>query len=423
MDDRMISELMSNLDNDLILQELDQTMTDIYIDVESIAQKVHWKLQKGKKNMKKQRLKLISIVAAALIVACGGMAAYASEISAFIQSLMNKTGVYGTVVDGQTYYLAKPLDLENGNQLNQAMFNKNELQIQVELVDGKYSDVKICIDGTEMKPNGMEGNNLFFYDVKPTSQFDLILTGKNYPVQLTSSESIVAGSEISEVQAGAISWISMGYKKIDGGIQLLATVDDPSAKIVFYKTPSKDTVKQTSNNQGISNSNREDFLPILGYDQDGNAYEFHADPSDMGHPLTKYTTNAPAGKSLTVKLPSIVVATEKSTNLKVTIPTTNEKINPSQSIDLGLQKMQLESIERTSDTTAKLRFTLNTGDQENVRIWEAYLASPTAVSTESLWENGTCIMDVTFTSDTTELNWLIENPTFIVDGNWTLNVQ
>lgn len=423
MDEKRISELMSNLDNDLILQELDEIMADIDIDVDSISQKAHWKLRKEQHNMNKHKKKVMAIVAASLVAVCGLTTVYAAEISHFIQSLMGKTGVYGTVVEGQTYYLAEPVVLDNGNRLEKAMFDKKELHIQLEMATDGFPDVKIRIGGVEVEPRGMEGyNNLFFYDLEPSSQFDLILDGKSYPVQLTSSQSVVDGSEIIEVESGNIPWISMGYKKIEGGIQILATTDDPSVNIVFFNTPSKDTIKQRTAKYS-SGSTREEFLPMLGYDQNGNTYEFHSDPNDMGRPLTKYMADTPAGKELTITLPSIVVATEKSLDLKVAIPTGNEKQDIPQTIDLGLQKMQLESIERTSDTTARLRFTLNTGQQNDVRVWDTFLGSTTAESTESLWENGTCVMDVTFLSGTSELQINIANPMFIVDGDWIFNLK
>lgn len=423
MDEKRISELMKNLDNDLILQELDDIMAGIDIDADSISQKAHWKLRKEQHSMNKHKKKIMGIIAASLVAICGVTAVYASEISNFIQSLMGKTGVYGTVVEGQTYYLANPIALGDGNRLEKAMFNKSELQIQLEMVSEGFPEVKIRVNGIEMEPHGMEGyNNLFFYNIEPTNQFDLILDGKSYPVQLTSSQSVVDGSEIIEVESENIPWLSMGYKKIKGGIQILVTPDDPSVRIVFFNTPGKDTIKQTTDNHG-GHTYREEFLPMLGYDKNGTAYEFRADPDDMGRPLTKYTTDAPAGKELTVTLPSIVVTTEKSINLKVAIPPNNEKQTIPQAIDLGLQKMQLESIERTSETTARLFFTLNTGEQNGIRVWETYLGSKTAESTESLWENGTCVMDVTFPSGTSELQIDIASPIFIVDGNWTFHIK
>ena len=424
MDEKRISELMRNLDNDLMLKELDEIMTDINIDVESISQKAHWKLRKEQNNMSKYsyKKKVISIVAASLFAVCGVTAVYASEVSGFIQSLMGKTSVHGTIVEGKSYYLAEPIVLDDGHQVSQVLFDKNILQIQMAMANGDFPDAKIRINGIESEFGGTDGESLFFYDLEPTSQFDLIMGDKSYLVQLTSSNPVVDGSEIVEAEPGDIPWISMGYKKIAGGMQILAAADDPAVEIVFLNTPSKDTVRQTFDNTTGSTS-MEEFLPMLGYDKDGNAYEFHADDSDIGHPLTKFITDAPAEKELTVKLPSIAVTTEKELDLKVPISAVNNKQDLHQTIDLGLQKMQLDSIERTSDTTAQLRFTLNTGEQESVRIWSTFLHSETAQNIEALWENGTCVMDVTFPSETSELPLHIASPMFIVDGNWTLIIQ
>lgn len=338
MDDNRLSQLMNSLDDDLMAQELDELMGDIEIDMDAISRKAHCKLRKEQKKMNKHKRKIVAIVAASLVVVCGVTTVYSAEISRFIQSIMNKTSVYGTVVEGPTYFLEEAIALENGNRLTKAMFDKNVLQIRVEMADGSFSDAKIRIDGVEIKPYGMEGHNLFFDDVKPTSQFELILGDKSYPVQLATSRSVVDSREIIEVDSKNIPWISLGYKKVEGGIQFLATTDDPSLQIIFFETPGKDTIKQTSNNQGIGGSTREEFLPMRGYDQDGKSYEFHTDPNDMGRPLTKYTTDAPAGEALIMTLPSIVVRMEKSLDLEVAIPVGTEKQNIGQIIDLGLQK-------------------------------------------------------------------------------------
>jgi hypothetical protein len=424
VDENRLNQLMNHLDDDLMARELDELMSGVEIDMDAISQKAHGKLRKEQRKMNTGKRKILAVAAASLVVICGVTTAYASEISDFIKSLMNRTGVYGTVVEGQTYFLEDPVALDNGNKLTKAMFDKNELQIRVEMADGSFSGAKIRIDGVEIEPLGMEGHNLFFYDIEPVSQFELILGGKSFPVQLTSSQPVVGDGEIIEVESSKIPWVSLGYKKIEGGIQFLATTDDPAVKIVFFNKPGEDTVNQTTQNQGfsVSNSTRRDFLPLLGYDQDGNAYEFHSDPNDMGRPLTKFTTDAPAGKTLTMTLPGIVVATEKSINLDVDIPAEKEKKDVAQTIDLGLQKMRLDSIERTSDTTARLCFTLNTGGEEDVRIWETFLDSSTAESTESLWQDGTCVMDVTFPGGTNALQLHIANPTFIANGEWAFTI-
>ena len=421
MDENRLEHLLDHLDNGRMEQELDMLMCDIDIDMEAISRKAHQKLRKEQRKMTRGKKRILVIAAAALVAVGGVTTVYATEISSFIQSLMNKTDVNGTVVDGQTYFLEKPMDLDNGNRLTAAMFEGNNLQVRVEMADGSFSGAKIRIDGTEIEPFGMEGHNLF-YEVAPTDQFELILGDKSYPVKLISSQSVVDGGEIIELESKNIPWMSLGYKKIEGGIQFLATTDDPSVEVVFFMTPGKDTIRQASSGNS-SNSTREEFLPLLGQDKDGKSYEFQADKNDMGRPLTKYTSDAPAGTALTMALPSIVVTTGESLNLKVAIPAEKEKLETQQAIDFGLQSMRLDSIERTSDTTARLTFTLNTGTQENVRLWDASLDSRSIESMEALWENGSCVMDVTFPSGTTELQMQATNPYFIVYGDWSWTVS
>lgn len=421
MDETRLEHLLHQLDNDPMERELDLLMCDIEIDMEAISQKAHQKLRKGQQKMKRTKKKTLAIVVASLVAVCTVTTVYASEISTFVQSLMSKTDVNGTVVEGQTYFLEQPVELNDGNRLTAAMFDDRGLQVRVEMADGSLPGAKIRVDGTEIEAFGMEGHNLFF-DVRPTKEFELILGDQSYPVQLTASQSVVDGSEIIELESENVSWISLGYKKIKGGVQFLATTDDPSVEVVFFETPGKDTVKQTSSGNS-GNSTREKFLPLIGNDKDGNAYEFSADKNDMGRPLTKYTSDAPAGTSLTMALPSIVVKVDDSPNLEVAIPVEKEKIEVMQTIDLGLQSMRLDSIERTSDTSAQLCFTLNTGAQENIRIWQAILDSPSSDSIQALWENGSCVVDVTFPSGTDELQLQISTPYLIVDGDWSWTVS
>ncbi len=145
---------------------------------------------------------------------------------------------------------------------------------------------------------------------------------------------------------------------------------------------------------------------------------------DLGTPLTKFTSDAPADKPITLKVPGIAVAYPKDfANLNVPLPNVGEKQEINSEIDLTLQKMMLESVKRTSATTARLTFKLNIGNDANVRIWSADVYGENLASGELLWENGICTADFTFAEDETQIDLEVGWPSFIVDGEWEMVIK
>lgn len=425
MNDQKLHELMNRFD-DLMEQELEELMGDIEIDIDSISQKAHWKLRKGQKKVSKSK-KVIAIIAVSLVAVCSVTTVYASEISQFIQSLTNKTGVYGTVVDGPIYYLENPVALGEGQNLTQAMFQEHGLDIQLDFRNADGPNIRIKIDGKEMEPNGMgDYNHLTFYGVKPSSSFDLIVDEISYPVVLSTSQPIIDGNEIVEVESNDIQWLSMGYKKIPDGIQILTTFEDRSLELVFLEIPLKDRVTQSFERNGenvIRHSNHETLQSLVGTAPDGRTYVYSSDSNDMGRPITKYITDAPAGEEITLHIPGIAVYKDINKEFSISLPEVGTKAKTEQTIDLGLQSMELQTIERTSDTTATLTFALNTGGENDVRVWQAYLESSAFEKSDLLWENGICTMNVTLDKSCNDFSLSVEGAYFIVDGNWVLSIK
>jgi hypothetical protein len=242
-------------------------------------------------------------------------------------------------------------------------------------------------------------------------------------VVLVGSETVTDGGDLVAAEANSISWVSMCYKKIDGGVQILTTFDDSDLQLRSLIIPESDRVSETFSKTS-SNSNREEFIPLVGYDAEGNAYEYQYDTYDLGRPLTKFTSDAPADKQITLKVPGIAVGYEKEfANLDVTLPAVGEKQDVNETIDLSLQTMALQSIERTSATTARLTFKLNTGEDNSVRIWSAVINGESLESGEILWNNGTCTADVTFAETETQIDLRIGWLSFIVDGDWEMLIK
>lgn len=428
MDEKQIANLINNLDDDYFCQELDGMIEELAldIDVNSIKEKSRHKFKKEQIRMKSNKRKFLPFIAASLVIAAGVTTVYATEISSFVQSLMGKTGVYATVVDGSSYFLKTPLELGAEQTLEKAMFTEKNLELNLHINTNNEPDVKIVIGGEEIAPHGFEivdgGVNLFWYDITPEKSFDLIINGSKYSVELSDSNPVTDGGVIVEAVSNS-NLASMGYKKIDGGIQILTTFGDSDLVLESLLIPKGDKVTETFT-QSSGDSDREEFIPLVGYDAQGKSYEYQYDKTDMGRPYTKFTSSAPEGKEITLKVPGIVAGYEKSFgDINVALPAVGEKKTVNEEIDLTLQKMALESVERTSATTARLTFKLNTGDNGDVKIWNARISGDSINNSELLWENGICTMDITISESTEQVNLEISDPSFIVTGNWDMIIK
>ena len=378
--------------------------------------------------LKKNRRRTLTILAASLVLICGVATAYGSEISGFFQSLLGKTVAYSGVVEGPSYYLETPLDLGPKGRLIRAMVANGNLELQFDRYLPEDQPPKIRSHGIERSPDGFGGEQMMFYDVEITDHFELILEEESYPVALTPGDSVLDDTEITQLPSDNIDWLSLGYKPLENGFQLLATGEDPSLQFLFFQSPETDLVTQlTDKTRG--ETRYQTLLPMEGHDSVGTLYRFQHDPYDLGIPLTKFTLDSSENHpedpalpdDLILPIPEVAVQKELNQDIKIKLPEEGS-LFPAQEIDLGLQKMLLEEVRRIDETTVNLSFRLNTGDQEHTRIWHAHMDERKVNASETRWENGRCEMKITSSSHKAFLKLRIYNAAFLVRGDWQLRL-
>lgn len=142
-DDKLIG-LLSNLDDDLIEQEIDNLMNGDECDMDSIKRKALQKLTAHNKKAKFR--KFIPYVAAACICLIGINTVYADEISDVVKSFFHKTPVYSTMVDGSAYYLKDSLKLDDNLTIDSFMVSDGKQDIQL-IAAFKDKDMKLSTFG------------------------------------------------------------------------------------------------------------------------------------------------------------------------------------------------------------------------------------------------------------------------------------
>lgn len=439
MNDREIQALMQNLDNDLLTAELDNLMSGVEIDMDSITQKAFNKLNKERLKMK--RKKVYPLVAASLIAVVCISNVYAAEISDFVRSFFNQRAIYSTVVEGKAYYLKSPLQLDGENKLENVVFTKDTLEMSLilSLKEDKLPDITVAAsDGRIYKPGGYGYDNdcvlLSFYNeagqnyvFSPTKELRLMIGEKSHNINLTEGEPVVAGGEIKPAEQNNIAWVSIGYQKTDQGVQILTSFTDKDLKLVNIGEPTQKNVTETFENKekgiissggsGITNS-------LFGYDNEKNVYNYVKIKNAAGRPVTQFESQVPDGKEIELKIPSLIVGYEKTFDtFDVAIPGLNEENTIDREIDLKLQKMVLQSIKRTSATTAELKFALNTGDAKEVVLRGANLYSKDVQSGHSVWQDDVCTMRIIFDEKLKKAEINVSWPRFVVNGNWTLKIK
>ncbi len=456
MNEKELHELIQSIDISLVEQELEDLTTDLEIDMDSISKKAYERLKKGKRKMKRR---FLPIVAASLIVVAGVSSIYASDISDFVRSFFNKKEVYSTIVDGEAYYLEEPVALGDGSSIDEVIFTKNTLDMRLTYPtkDGIVPKVELVTNTGEVyTPGGYgyaddkkrellfsfwneeEGNYIF----KPAKEVELILNGKGYAFTLTEGEQVIkegeiippvdniaeASSDKEEVTKTVIDWVNIGYKKIDGGISIVTSFDDKELKLSAIGTMKYNDVRTNFKNDRsgiIGGGTSSATLPLIGVNAENKEYLFVQDKnSALARPVTKYLAELPAGKSVELQVPSIMVKYEKRLiELDLDLPEDTDEVSFNKELDLKLQKMQLDSIKRTSPTTATLMFTLNTGDKREVEIREASVYSKDVKSAELNWNNGKCIMEAVFEEGTEKITLSVGWPEFVVNGDWKFVVE
>ncbi|KLU64877.1 hypothetical protein DEAC_c32050 [Desulfosporosinus acididurans] len=440
MTEKQMQELMQNLDNDLLTEELDELMSGMDIDLDSITKKAFTKLNKEQSKMKLKRKRIYPIAAACLIIAIGASTAYAGEISDFVKSFFNQKVVYSTVADGSAYYLKSPVQLAEGSKLENVIFTKDKLEMNLTypLKEDKLPEISVTTQSGKLyKPGGYSTDNgqlsISFwneaeqnYVFTPSQELKLMIGGKNYTIHLTGGTSVVGSGEIIPAEKSNIDWVKVGYQKTAKGVQILTSFNDQDLKLESIGEPAQKTATDTFKNENGTTCGGTSSMtnPLLGYDKHNHVYTFTEAKNAVGRPVTQFESQAPAGQEIDLKIPSLLVGYEKTLgHLEVPIPSLNEEKQIGQVIDLKLQKITLKSIKRTSATTAELKFALNTGNNPGVTVRDANLYSNDVQSGNSIWQGDECTMRINFNEKLKKAKFDVDWPTFVVNGNWTLKIK
>lgn len=439
MTEQQIQALMQNLDNDLLDKELDRLMCDVEVDVDSITKKAFTKLHKERLKMKRKRI--YPFVAASIIMVIGISNVYATEISDFVKSFFNQRAIYSTVADGSAYYLKSPLQLDEKSKLENVIFTKDTLEMNLTfpLKEDKLPEISVLTEkGATYEPGGYGYDNgrlqLSFwneteqkYVFAPTKEFKLMIGEKSYPIHLAEGAPVVGSGEIKPAEKSNIAWVNVGYKKTDEGVQILTNFIDKDLKLVSIGEQTQKTVTTGfKNEKGIIMTGGTSSMTnqLLGYDNDKRVYYYNQAKNAVGRPITQFESNAPADKDIELKIPSLLIGYEKDfDNFDVVIPGLNEEKRIDREIDLKLQKIVLQSIKRTSATTAELKFALNTGGAKEVAVRTASLYSEDVKSGDIDWQGDVCTMRISFDKELKNAKFNVSWPRFVVKGNWTLRIH
>jgi len=438
--EKQIQALMQNLDNDLLAKELDDLMSDLEVDQDSITQKAFKKLNKEQLKVKRNRNRIYPIVAACLIMFIGVSNAYAGEISDFVRSFFNQRAIYSTVIDGSAYYLESPLQLDKESKLENVIFSKDKLEMNLTFSSKVTEDPEISVaaeNGIIYKPGGYgyDNDRLFLsfwneaernYVFSPSKELKLMIGDKNYSIHLAEGASVVSSGEIKPAEQTDIGWVNIGYQKTNQGVQILTSFTDQDLKLRGIGELAQKTVTNSFKNEKyIINSGTSSMTnPLLGYDKDKNVYTYNQAENAVGRPITQYESQAPADKEIELQIPSLLVGYEMNFgDIDVAIPGLNEEKGIGQDIDLNMQKITLESIKRTSATTAELKFALNTGDTAGVVVREVNLYSKDVQSGDSTWQGDVGTMRISFDEKLKDAKFNVSWPEFVVNGNWTLKIK
>ncbi len=437
-EEKQIQALMQNLDNDLLTRELDDLMSDMDINLDSITQKSFTKLKKERLKMKRKRI--YPLVAASLIAVVGISSVYASDISNFVKSFFNQTEIYSTVAEGSAFYLESPLQLDEDSKLENVIFTEDslEMNLTLPLTEDKLPEITVTTaNGALYKPGGYGYDNdcllLSFwneaeqnYAFSPTKELELMIGEKSYSIHLAEGAPVVASGEINPAEQTNIDGVNVGYKKTDKGLQILTSFSDEDLKLVNIGEPTQKTVTDTFKNENgiISSGTSAMTNPLLGYDNEKNVYTYNKVKNAVGRPVTQFESQAPADQEIELKIPSLIVGYEKDfANFNVAIPELNKEKRIDREIDLKLQKIVLQSIKRTSATTAELKFGLNTGDAAEVAVRDAILYSKDVQSGDSVWQGDVCTMHISFDENLENAELNVSWPHFVVNGDWTLRIK
>ncbi|QZY54956.1 hypothetical protein [Crassaminicella profunda] len=442
-EDKMI-EFLSNLDDDLIEKEVDKLLEGVEIDMDHIKKKACDKLNKSNKKVK--RKKRFPYVVAACVCLLSMSIVYADDISQAIKSFMNKTPVYSTIVDGDAYYLKENYPLNKDIQIKSLMFSEGNLEMEItsKLSKDELGEISIIPkndDHTVYVPGGYseEGNEYFFsfanktennYNIKPVKDFQLIIAGNNYDISLEKAKNLELNKEIYTAENN-IKGVNIGakrfYKNEKLNVQFITSFEDNDLKLNRLGKPTEVKAAFTTENRGSdgimgsSSSNRVEDLYVL--DEMNNKYKLEIPKDSKGRPITIFETNAPKDKNLTLKLPAIIAAYEKTMDsFELNIPKEGE-LSLNKEVDFNIQKAVLKKIKRTSPTSAQVEFELNTDGNENIHIRSFDFYSHDVKKIAGEFNGDQVIINLEFDKDMDATNVEIAYPEFIMNGNWVINMK
>jgi hypothetical protein len=446
-EDKMIS-VLSNLDDDLLEKEIDFLMGEVACDMESINKKAQQKLEKYKRKTKLKK-RLPYAAAACLCLICINTV-YADEISQAVKSFFNKTPVYSTMVDGKAYYLENSLVLDDNLTIDSMIVSESGVEMEctsqlannilgaMTIIPEDIPDAQYII-GVYMK----ESNNKYYFtfadgkeksfNIIPFKDFVLLVNGKTYSITLTEAKSLNDAQKLTVGHAASseVDLVTIGANGIEKNgkqaVQLIASFKNEDIKLGAFGQPVEPTAKikieNLSDGGRVGSSTSWDTKEIYATDKSGAKHKLTVPTDAHAWPITTFETDAAIGSPLTVNLPALLATYENSlANIRINIPQKGETLL-NQDIDLIAQKAVVKSIKRLSPTSAELTFQLNTGADKYVSIYYFLMLSEDVRTIAGEFSGDQATATLEFDNNVNAFVLDISRPTFVVKGNWTINMK
>ncbi len=455
MNENKIIAMLSNIDDDLIEKEIDILMDEVECDIESINRQAHQKLQKHNRKAKlKKRLPYAAAVCLCLIGI--NTVVYADEISQAMKSFFNKTPIYSTVVDGKAYYLKNNLVIDDNLTIDSIMVSEGRLDMECtsNLSPNVLGPMKII---PKDDPNiqyvihnmgvigvySKDASNKFFmsfvnekeknFNIKPFQAFDLLVGGKTYSITLNEAKSLDDTQKLAvgQSESNKVDLVTVGVNSIENNgqqaVQIIAAFKDKNMKLAAFGQPVAATVKTTLENLDkggvVGSATSYETVEIYATDESGGKHQLTVPADAKARPITTFEINTAQDSRLTINLPALMAAYEKSVaNVRINIPTDGETILH-QEVDLLAQKAIIENIKRLSPTSAQLTFQLNTGVDKYVSINRFSMFSDDIKKISAEFSSDQAIVTLEFDEDVDAFDLDISWPVFVVNGNWTINMK
>lgn len=438
MNDKQMKKMLYSLDNDFLDEQIQITCQDLEIDIKSISQKAHTKLRKVEPNMKKR--KIVSFVAVCLIaVVSVTTTVYGEEISKLFNSIFNKSYIDSVVVDGDGYYLEKPIELGKFGVLHNATFTQNALNIDVEYKEPyTQHDVQPIIyfvgaDGQSSMSDGYSEKDLYGtstkvvqlgYHMKNAAKSVIKISIENeiFEISLKQADKV----DINDIIAvnDTVDGVHIGYRELNDDIQFVVGFDNPDLKLVSIGEPKDEKLNLVFENLGNGGTrgggNAIGIHPLTAYDSSGNSYKFkHATDSN-----TVFGSNVPNNTPVNIEIPSIIARiSEQFGKANIKIPEIGQQIEMNEIMDFDLQKINMKSIKRTDATQAEIIFDMNIEDNKdvNIKIFDIY--STDIKSYQLVCLGNEAILTIQFDESCDKFGIIYGHPELEIKGNWIAEVK